>query len=145
MLYSSLAIGNVFRRIRKRHLDRPSLRDAAEVIGITHQTLGSLENGSSHAWSKERIVKLCKFYGVTLDEFDAMCKAEDEFLDSTTKDLPGSQLSAEEEQRRQNFIKAATPAIERVLKLQDKLIDELPPKIYEAELNAIALKHGIEP
>ena len=145
MLHSPLAIGNVFRRLRKRHLDKPSLRDAAEVIGVSHSTLGSLETGSSHHWTRDRIATLCKFYGVTLEDFDAMCKAEDQRLDNPARSIHDPDADPEEVARYKQQLAAVNPTSQKINTLHFMLADELPPKLYLAELNAIAIKHGIHP
>ena len=143
MLHSPLAIGNVFRRIRKRHLDKPSLRDAADVIGVTHSTLGNLENGTSHAWDRDRITVLCKFYGVTLKDFDAMCTMEDKRLDNPERSIHDPDADPDEVARYKRELAAVNPTSQAINALHFLLADELPPKIYLAELNAIALQHGI--
>lgn len=145
MLYSPLAIGNVFRRIRKRHLDKPSQSEAGAVIGVTHTTMGALENGSSHKWTRERITALCEFYGVSIEDFDAMCKAEDERLDRPDRSIHDTDADPDEVQRYHDYMASLNPNTQRIHALHHKLADELAPKDYLAELNAIALKHGIQP
>lgn len=45
-----------------------SLRDVAEVTGITHAALSRIESGKTERIDFETLAKLCSFYGVSVGD-----------------------------------------------------------------------------
>jgi transcriptional regulator with XRE-family HTH domain len=142
MLHSSLAIGTVIKRLRKRHPDNLTQGDLADALGMTRQGYNKLERGLVESWTRDRLQSVCTTLGITLDKLSELAAAEDERLDNPTRAAADHPDDAERHARYMASVN--NPILARIERVHQQLLTELPPKTYAQELVELARRHNID-